>query len=160
MSTRTTQPFEPADALKALLIEASLLHHHVAATTRALAGPDDLTNAQVSLLRSLAARGPSTVPQLASERAIARQPVQRMALELENLGYVRFSPNPRHRRSRLVALTATGRRRLASMERRQSTWTDALGARLSERSLRAAAHVLRRVREEISTRAPLRGEST
>ncbi len=145
------------DALKALLIEASLLHHHVASATRLLARPGDLTHAQVSLLRSLAADGPRTVPHLARERAIARQPVQRTALELEDLDLVTFEPNPRHRRSHLVTLTAAGRRRLTSMERRQSAWTGALGGELPERGLRSAARLLRRVREQISTRAPLRG---
>lgn len=143
-----------AETLKTLMIEATRLHHHVAAASRQLADASDLTNAQVSVLRSLAAQGPRTVPELAAERAIARQPVQRMVLELEAQGFVRLGPNPRHKRSRLVAPTARGRKRLAEMEARQSEWTRAFGADVPEAELREAARVLRRVRERITQRAP------
>ena len=145
-----------AEALKELLIEVTLLHWHVAAASRALAGPRDLTNAQVSILRSVDASGPQTVPQLAEARAIARQPVQRSIDALASLGLVSLVENPRHKRSRLVSLTATGRRRLQEMERRQSRWVGGLSEGLAERSLRSASRLLRRIRQQIATRMSLR----
>lgn len=136
--------------MKALLIEVTLLHHHVAAATRTLADADDLTNGQVSVLRSIATDGPSTVPALARQRAVARQPVQRMVDALESLGLVRLVANPHHKRSRLVALTAAGRRRLAAMEQRQSGWTRPLATGLSPGAVAAATRVVRRIRERIA----------
>jgi DNA-binding MarR family transcriptional regulator len=157
MSKGISKSSTGGDALKELLIEATYLHHHVAAASRQLASTGDLTNGQVSLLRSIARDGPQTVPQLAGERAIARQPVQRMTGELRALDLVRLEPNPRHRRSRLIALTPRGQRRLASMERRQSSWVRRFQSGVSERSVRAATRVLRRIREEINNSAPLKG---
>lgn len=142
-----------AEALKQLMIEVTRVHHHAAGSSRAVAGPEDLTNAQVSLLRSLAADGPSTVPDLARERAIARQPMQRIADEVERLDLVRFAPNPRHKRSKLVALTRAGRSRLARMEARQTAWLERLGEEHSERSIRAASRLLRSLHEELARRA-------
>ncbi len=149
------------EALKELLIEATLLHWHVAAASRALRDDGDLTNAQVSILRTLHADGPQTVPQLAAERSIARQPVQRCVDELAGQGFLRLAPNPRHKRSSLVTLTSAGRRRLTQMERRQSSWLRPMADGLSERALRRAARLLRRIRERIATHmndtAPERG---
>ncbi len=150
-----------AEALKELLIEATLLHWHVAAASRALAADGDLTNAQVSVLRTLQADGSQTVPQLAAARGVARQPVQRSVDELAAQGLVRLTTNPRHKRSRLVTLTPAGRRRLTQMERRQSSWLRPMTDGLSERSLRTASTLLRRIRERIATRmtdtVPTRG---
>lgn len=159
MSSTPTAADARGDALKALLIEVTLTHFHVAAVSRAIAGPSDLTNGQVSLLRSIA-RGPCTVPELASERAIARQPVQRMVLELESMGLVRMKPNPRHKRSRLAALTVAGRRRLEAMERRQSRWAAGFAADLPLRELSRAAELLRELRESLAEHAPRRGDAT
>ena len=146
------------EALKELIIEATRLHYHVVSASRGLARAQDLTNGQVSLLRSLAAQGPCTVPELARERAIARQPVQRMTLELEALGLVTFEANPRHRRSRLVTPTARGKRKLRAMERRQTALAGSIGRGFSERSIRSATRVLRRVRERTHSLAPAIGD--
>lgn len=160
-STATGAPAPVAEAFKELMIEVTLLHWHVAAASRALAGPGDLSNAQVSVLRTVHAEGPQTVPQLAAARAVARQPVQRSVDELAGLGLVTLDPNPRHKRSRLVTLTDRGVRRLREMEQRQSVWSRSLADGLRERSLRTASRLLRRIRERVSARmsfpAPTRG---
>ena len=91
------------------------------------------------------------MPRLAAERAIARQPVQRSVDALAALGLVALEPNPRHRRSRLVALTREGCRRLQAMERRQTSWTRRLAPDLSEASLRSATRLLRRIRARIQS---------
>lgn len=60
------------------------------------------------LLRSLHHDGPMTVPQLARQRPVARQRIQKLTDELAVAGLVRFTDNPAHRRSKLVRLTAKG----------------------------------------------------
>jgi len=146
--------------IKTLLIEVTRLHHHVAAASRRAMSPGDLTNAEVSVLRSLSTAGARTVPELATERAIARQPVQRVVSTLAAGGLVRLEDNPRHRRSRLVALTARGRRRLREMERRQARWGRPLGRGLSERNIRLAIRLLRQIRERLTEPVPDRGTPT
>jgi len=159
-SGRPVSP-DAAEALKELLIEATLLHWHVAAATRAFAGPSDLTNAQVSILRTIHSGGAQTVPQLAAARSIARQPVQRSVGELAAQGFVRLAPNPRHKRSRLVTLTPAGHRRLREMERRQTCWVRRMSEGVTERSLRTASRLLRRIRQQVAARmshaAPTQG---
>jgi DNA-binding MarR family transcriptional regulator len=150
-ATRKTAP-EPGpspagDALHALLYEIGFAYFRVqAAAVRR--DPGDLTPGQVSMLRSLALEGPQTVPDIARARPVARQPVQRMADELAERGLVRFEPNPRHRRSKLVTLTAEGRRLQTRIERAQRAWASRLaGDDLGERRLREAARLIREVGE-------------
>ena len=57
------------------------------------------------------ADGPQTVPQVARSLWLPRQVVQRLADAAAELGYLRFVPNPAHRRSKLAELTGTGRSR-------------------------------------------------
>ncbi len=65
---------------------------------------------RLSVLLELLRGGPRTVAQIARARRVARQGVQRLADELGRDGLVRFLPNPAHRRSPLLHLTAAGRR--------------------------------------------------
>ncbi len=149
-SVRSRRAPTPAgDALHDLLYELSFTWFRVQAAV-AQRGPDDLTPGQVSLLRSLAREGPQTVPTIARARPVARQPVQRMADELAARGLVVFVPNPKHRRSKLVALTPEGRRLHARLDRAQRAWAGRIaGDDLSERRLREAERVVRLVGERI-----------
>lgn len=61
------------------------------------------------VLHSLATEGPQTVPQLARARPVSRQHIQKIANELMAAGFIESVPNPAHRRSRLLAITANGR---------------------------------------------------
>ena len=68
-------------------------------------------------MRSLALLGPLTVPQIAQMRPTSRQRMQRLADELAAEGLVGFIDNPKHRRSKLVQLTAQRRRALSPAQR-------------------------------------------
>src|SRR5262245_66370858 len=70
-------------------------------------------------MRSLVLLGPLTVPQIAQMRPTSRQRMQRLADELAAEGLVEFVENPRHRRPKLVRLTAQGERRCRDMTARR-----------------------------------------
>jgi DNA-binding MarR family transcriptional regulator len=90
------------------------------------------------------------VPELARSRPVARQPVQRMADQLAARGLVSFEANPRHRRSRRMALTPEGRCLYERVERAQRAWASRLASEdLGERRLRDAARVVRRIGERL-----------
>ena len=133
------------DALHELLYEVAFTHFRVQAAF-IQRGPGALTPGQVSMLRSLALEGPQTVPTIASARPVARQPVQRMAVDLCARGLTTFETNPNHRRSRLLTLTPAGRRVYARIERAQRASASRLAGRdLGERRLRDATRLLRKI---------------
>lgn len=80
-----------------------------------------LSPGRLSVLRLLVRQGPATASELARARGGSRQGIQRIADDLTRRGWVRRTPNPRHRRAALLELTAAGRavyRQLAGEETR------------------------------------------
>ena len=103
-------------------------------------------------MRSLALLGPLTVPQIAQMRPTSRQRMQRLADELAAEGLVDFIDNPKHRRSKLVRLTAKGDARYRAMNLRLMAIASTLGADLSEGELRTTREVVRRLSDEMKGR--------
>ena len=85
---------------------------------------------------------------------MARQSVQRVADLLVRDSLCLSEDNPRHRRAKLLALTATVRRALARIEAAQHEWANALGERIGEATLREAGGALGRGLEEIERTRP------
>ena len=56
--------------------------------------------------------GPATVPHIAADLSMSRQYVQTVCNELQEQGLMAFIDNPRHKRSKLVALTEKGQKAL------------------------------------------------
>ncbi|MBC2601525.1 MarR family winged helix-turn-helix transcriptional regulator [Puniceicoccus vermicola] len=79
-----------------------------------------VTAAKRSLLLTLDREGPQTVPDLARERLVSRQVVQTQVNDLLEEGLVESQPNPRHRRSTLLALTSKGDRLIQKMLAKES----------------------------------------
>lgn len=69
---------------------------------------------------------PQTVADIARGLGLARQSVQRTADVLAHEGLVRFRAHPADRRTKLVELTAAGRRVLSAIYGRQVEWSDAV----------------------------------
>jgi DNA-binding MarR family transcriptional regulator len=68
----------------------------------------DCTAVERSLLEELDHEGPRTVPDLARARAISRQTMQKTVDRLVARRWLLVQPNPRHRRSSLIALAPAG----------------------------------------------------
>ena len=103
-------------------------------------------------MRSLALVGPLTVPQIAEMRPTSRQRMQRLADELAAEGLVEFIDNPKHRRSKLVQLTAKGDTRYRAMNVRLMAIASTLGADLSEEDVRRTRAIVRRLSDEMRGR--------
>ena len=73
-----------------------------------------------AVLRLLIARGSLTVPQIARERAVSRQFVQKIANGLIAQGWVAAAPNPGSRKSPLLAITDEGKALVERMYAREA----------------------------------------
>lgn len=104
-------------------------------------------------MRSLALLGPLTVPQIAEMRPTSRQRMQRLADELAADGLVRFVDNPRHRRSKLVRLTAKGEARYRELDARLRTMASTLGVAPSAAEIRKTTEIVRGLSEDVKARA-------
>jgi DNA-binding MarR family transcriptional regulator len=107
-------------------------------------------------MRSLALLGPLTVPQIAQMRPTSRQRMQRLADELATEGLVEFIDNPKHRRSKLVRLTAEGEARHRELDIRFHSIASTLGVALSEADLRKATEIVQHLSNDIKARSERR----
>ena len=90
---------------------------------------------------------PLTVAQVARRMGLARQGVQRIVNDLEQLGMVTFEPNPDHKRAPLVAVSKKGQAAMLKINAAQSVWVNDLADGLSERQLNQTLKVLKTVRK-------------
>src|SRR3954462_5593583 len=104
-------------------------------------------------MRSLALLGPLTVPQIALMRPTSRQRMQRLADELAAEGLVRFIDNPKHRRSKLVQLTAKGDARYRKLNARLLATASTMGLALSEAEVRKTSGIVRQLSDEVKERS-------
>lgn len=110
-----------------------------------------LTSARWQVLGALGlADKPMTVAQIGRRMGISRQAVQRLVNEMVADGLLVLQDNPEHKRSRLVALTNTGRRAYADADSRQIAWVNELGAGLKASDIGNAAAVLKTLHERLS----------
>jgi DNA-binding MarR family transcriptional regulator len=104
-------------------------------------------------MRSLALLGPLTVPRIAQMRPTSRQRMQRLADELAAEGLVKFIDNPKHRRSKLVQLTAKGDARYRALNARLLSIASTMGAALGEPDIRRATEIVRQLSDDVKARA-------
>jgi len=107
-------------------------------------------------MRSLVLLGPLTVPQIAEMRPTSRQRMQRLADELAAEGLVKFIDNPKHRRSKLVQLTAKGDARYRELDARLLSIASTMGVALSQPDIRRTTEIVRRLSDEVKARSARR----
>jgi DNA-binding MarR family transcriptional regulator len=83
-----------------------------------IAGSEGQTQSRWQTLWTIDAGGALTVPQIARRLGVSRQNEQRVVTELVEEGLAELVPNPDHKTSPLVRLTAEGNRVLDSINRR------------------------------------------
>jgi DNA-binding MarR family transcriptional regulator len=119
-----------------------------------LSAGEGLTSARWQALGAIAlAERPLTVPQIARRMGLTRQSVHATVRRLVADGLVELEPNVDHRRSKLVRLTALGRRRYAAISGRQAVWVNDLAAGIDRSDLEITARVI----EELSARLEAEG---
>ncbi|MEU9033468.1 MarR family transcriptional regulator [Streptomyces sp. NPDC048352] len=119
----------------------------VRAVERELVGTG-MTAGQHAVMDELRRAGPRTVPQLARLLGLDRQPVQRLVNDATALGLAESTPNPEHRRSRLIRLTPEGEATIRGIQEAEEAELRRRLFDLSAGDVMTALHVLRRLGEE------------
>ena len=130
-----------AEDLYELLRHVRPLHQYSAKVVADALAERDVTMPMRAVLERLT-DGPHTVPEMARALWLPRQVVQRLADAAAALGYVRWAPNPAHRRSKLAELTADGRRVFAEIHDDELAGLRPLARRLDPADIAAAVRVV------------------
>lgn len=109
---------------------------------------EGLTQARWQVL-SVVSETPLTVPQAARRLGVSRQNVQRVANDLVTLKHAVYEPNPDHRGSPLLVLTARGREALSRLTARAETVNSTLAQALPPDGAATARALLRRLLTEL-----------
>lgn len=139
---------ESGDAVTALISEVFVVNGRALRAGDALAAEVGLTSARWQVLGVLA-HGPSTVADIARERELRRQSVQRTVERLRTEGLVRTEPNPDDRRAPLISLTPQASQALRALAPKQARWANDLAAELTLEELRTALKVLAVLKERL-----------
>jgi DNA-binding MarR family transcriptional regulator len=142
------------DALYAIIVEVRRLFHRLANATDALHFDLGVSAAQRAVLEALASAGATTVPALARRKGVTRQHIQVLANQLRALGLVEDRPNPDHKRSSLLELSAAGRRAFETIRARERRVLTAVGSKLARRSLGEVLAVLSDLGDLVEELAP------
>lgn len=97
------------------------------------------------LLRSLKIEGPQTVPALARTRPVSRQHIQTLADAMAAEGLIAFKPNPSHKRSPLMTLTAKGDQVYGALAKKLAALCDDLATDMDARKIAAAGEALKQL---------------
>jgi DNA-binding MarR family transcriptional regulator len=95
--------------------------------------------------------GPQTVPALASARFISRQIIQTQVNELKKEGYLKSEPNPEHKRSVLITLTASGKATVKQMIKAENAYMEHLGWLPDADGVRTCRAVLDEIYERLDS---------
>ena len=142
-----------AEAITELMLEVAQCFFRIRALGQKTGLITSWGGGAFGFLRSLALRGPLTVPQIARMRPTSRQRMQRLADELAAEGLVAFTDNPKHRRSKLVELTRKGEAHYREMNARLLSIASTMGAALSEPDIRKTTEIVRELSADATTRA-------
>lgn len=142
------------DALEALFEETVALYHRLAADAASIHRFGSLSGPRRTVLVGLARSGPQTVAHMARARTQSRQRFQPLVNRLVADGLVEAMPNPAHKQSPLIALTARGQKTVKQIVETER----ALRARVTltnpPASVKRAAAVLRDVRQALENQLP------
>lgn len=133
-------------AVDELTFTTALLYFRMRKAAEEMLGEGARSSGRRSILKSLAAGEPQTVPAMARLRAVSRQHIQKLVNGLRDDGLVELIDNPAHRRSRLVAITAAGRSVAAATARREAELLPEISRGISLADIRTATRVLKRLK--------------
>ncbi|AUR05956.1 putative HTH-type transcriptional regulator YusO (plasmid) [Phaeobacter inhibens] len=113
----------------------------------------NLTVRMRAVLEMLHKYGEQTVPEIAARLEIKRQYVQIMCNETLTSGLVEQRPNPRHKRSPVLALTDHGRTLIEEIISNEMKLMERVGANLRSESISTALEVVLTVADRLKTQA-------
>ena len=140
---------ETGRALHDLFRELFALHASLSAIMDRVHAEAGLTTPQLKVMRILSHAGPTTVPDMAARLEVSRQSVQTVCNALLSSGFLEFRDNPRHKRSKLVALTEAGRVTHKDAQEREETIIGATFEGVHPNQARAAGRLLENIRRRL-----------
>ncbi len=136
------------DALTSLILETFRLNGALLAAGNQLTKPFGLTSARWQVMGAIDVAGQSlTVAQIARRMGLARQGVQRIVNDLEQLAMVVLKPNLDHKRAHLVTISEEGAKVMNEINKIQIAWVNQLSEGLSEQQIKQALRLMESVRE-------------
>ena len=129
-------------ALHALLREVYELQRISSTLVDGIHKKTGLPSPQRKVLRCLVQEGPQTVPDIAFSRGIKRQSVQSVVNTLKTKAFVEIQANPRHKTSKLIAITPAGREAFDTAGQAENALLQAIHLSHSDKQLNQAAEVL------------------
>ncbi len=139
-----------SEALDALFNEIRLSMHRLVQVTESLHADEPITLGMRAVLEFLLRNGEATVPHIARSRHVSRQHIQSLVNPLLDEGLVALRDNPAHRRSALVALTASGDRLIRRLRRKEGRAFARMGIDVSATRIEAATSTLSLLRHALS----------
>ena len=131
-------------AVTGLILEVFRLNGQLLAAGERLTSAQGLTSARWQVLGAIVLAGQAlSVAQIGRRMGLSRQAVQRVANDLQKIGFVVFGDNPDHKRASLVTLTSKGDAVYHKMERVQADWANRLARDMDTARLEDAMEVLR-----------------
>jgi DNA-binding MarR family transcriptional regulator len=115
-------------------------------TVHARAG---LSTSKLKIIDTLLQFGSATVPDIAAHLEVSRQFVQTVCNDLLDRGYVLFSDNPRHKRSKLMTLTDAGRSAYAKARDNEYRLIERLLPDIDSERAGRASEILKEIRKAI-----------
>lgn len=131
-----------------LVDELMRLHGRWLSVAKALTDGTQLHSMTSGLVLSavVCAQEPPTVARIARSLGYSRQAIQRIANDLETLGYIRFEDNPHHKRAKQLVPTPAGQQAYNRSNDASVEWADQMGSELGEAELAQTVSMLRRIR--------------
>lgn len=108
-----------------------------------------LTAADRAVMEFLYPSGTLTVPELALRYRVSRQHIQVTVNGLVQAGLLSSSPNPKHKRSPLFALSDLGRDTFAEIRRNEAIHVDRLFSSVDDDAIAITRDTLSRVYEQL-----------
>src|ERR671914_763295 len=115
--TRAAAGRGPQGLEASLIATVAPLMRHLVAHARRRRAWEDMTYQQYNVLRMIDTNGPQSQAEVARYLVVTAPVVTRLAAALAEAGLVERQADPKDRRAVILALTATGRRRVRAMRR-------------------------------------------
>jgi len=144
------------EAFEAFVTEVNTLNNLLRKRAARLLRNDSLAPAELRVLQILRNDGARTVPEIGRLRLTSRQNIQITVNRLKKSGMVEFAPNPSHKRSGLVRLTAQGQEVLEHAQEKGTLSGREIGTDISEDEISRAMEFLRKVRKALAPEARVR----
>ncbi len=132
------------ESITEMIFQTFRLHGRLIAFGDEMVKAYGLTSARWQVMGSIAlADADVTVPMIARNLGLSRQAVQRVANDLEGVGFIAFGDNPHHKRAKRVLLTPKGRRVYGKADRRYTDWLNVVAKGFTRSKLQVALDAMR-----------------